>query len=88
MTTMVSQMLHSVGGDPLNQATTDRARAILRAMREPTEGMIDIVSRAMFGHYLTSDIMAGADEKRDLLLRMRKAAGDNWRAMIDAALEE
>jgi hypothetical protein len=64
------------------------ARNAIAAMREPTSAMIETVSGAMYDHFTSADIPLAPKDAEVLRARLRKAAGDNWRAMIDAALKE
>lgn len=64
----------SIVGDPARFYNVI-ARAVLTAMREPTEAMIQAGAEKLPS---VVDTMGEADE----------AASDAWRAMIDAALEE
>ncbi len=54
------------------QAYTGQARAVLAAIREPSEGMTEI----------------GSAKFRGVGIQTRQAVGDAWEVMIDAALEE
>jgi hypothetical protein len=80
----------SAAHDMYPDSATSRsdARSAIAAMREPTAAMIDQVAGAMYDHFTSADIPLAPKDAQTLRERLRKAAIDNWHAMIDAALKE
>lgn len=62
---------------------TERARAVLQAIREPSEGMVE----AALGYPLPKGLMPSSEAEIQALVEPGSCY-HSWQAMIDAALEE